>query len=44
MSIAKEYPTINSTTMLLKCSIKNEHVAKEPNFKVYFFMKINNEN
>ena len=27
-----------------KCSNKNEHVAKEPYFKVYGFMTVNNEN
>ena len=29
---------------VLKCSNKNDHVAKEPYFKVYAFMSVNSEN
>ena len=29
---------------VFKCSNKNKHVAKEPYFKVYAFMTVNNEN
>ena len=29
---------------LFKCSNKNKPVAKKPNFKVYAFMTVNNEN
>ena len=29
---------------VFKCSNKNDHVAKEPYFKVYAFMTVNNEN
>ena len=29
---------------LTKCSNKDKHVAKEPYFKVYAFMTVNNEN
>ena len=30
--------------MVLYVANKNEHVAKEPYFKVYAFMTVNNEN
>ena len=29
---------------VFKCSNKNKHVGKEPYFKVYAFMTVNNEN
>ena len=29
---------------IFKCSNKNDHVTKEPYFKVYAFMTVNNEN
>ena len=29
---------------VFKCINKNDHVAKEPYFKVYAFMTVNNEN
>ena len=29
---------------VFKCINKNDHVAKEPYFKVYVFMTVNNEN
>ena len=39
-----EHLPTNLTTMVLYVANKNEHVAKEPYFKVYAFMTVNNEN
>ena len=44
MHVATEHPPTNLTTMFFKCSNKEEHVAKEPYFKVDPFMIVNNEN
>ena len=30
--------------LIIKCSNKDKYVAKEPYFKVYAFMTVNNEN
>ena len=36
--------TNKSDNHVFKCSNKNERVAKEPYFKVYAFMTVNNKN